>query len=141
MMAEMRLERTIQRIEAAMDLLSARRRLIASNVANAETPGYKAVDLDFRSQLIQASEEGATGARLIRTDERHMGAPTSMGRGLPVVVRAENTGEARADGNTVELEKEVVKMAGDQIRFQALTQALNRVFSTMKEAIAEGGRR
>lgn len=140
-MADMRLERTIQRIEAAMDLLSARRRLIASNVANAETPGYKAVDLDFRSQLVQASEERASGARLIRTDGRHMPATAAMGWGLPVVVRTENSGEARADGNTVELEKEVVKMAGDQVRFQALTQALNRLFSTMKEAITEGGRR
>lgn len=140
-MADMRLEMTIQKIEAAMDLLSARRRLIASNVANAETPGYKAADLDFRSQLIEASEGGASGARLIRTDERHMPSPSAMGRGLSVVLRTETSGEARADGNTVELEKEVIKMAGDQIRFQALTQALNRVFSTMKEAITEGGRR
>ncbi len=140
-MVDMRLERTIQRIEAAMDLLSARRRLIASNVANAETPGYKAADLDFRSHLIQAGEEMASATRLIRTDARHMPSNTPMGRDLPLVLSTETSGEARADGNTVELEKEVVKMAADQIRFQALTQALNRVFSTMKEAITEGGRR
>jgi len=41
----------------------------------------------------------------------------------------------------VEIEEEMAKLALNQIRFQALTQALNRVFSSLKEAITEGGRR
>jgi flagellar basal-body rod protein FlgB len=50
-------------------------------------------------------------------------------------------GEGRADGNTVELENEMAKMTANHLRFQALTEALNRVFGLLKNAINEGGGR
>lgn len=132
------IERTLGVIERAMDVALARGRLIASNVAHAETPEYKAMDLDF-SQVL-ATIRGENPTAMARTDPRHLSGQYGQ-PALAVRHRLEPVGEARADGNTVELEEELAKLAGNQIRFQALAQALNRVFSNLREAITEGGRR
>jgi flagellar basal-body rod protein FlgB len=132
------LERTLGFIERAMDVTLARGKVIATNVAHAETPNYKAADLDFQKML--ATVEGQEGASMARTHPRHIGQSPSDSLTL-VQYKLEPPKEPRADGNTVEIEEEMAKLALNQIRFQALTQALNRVFSSLKEAITEGGRR
>ncbi len=131
-------ERTLGLIERAMDVTVARGKVIATNVAHAETPNYKAADLDFQKML--ATLEGQEGASMVTTHPRHLGQSSSESLTL-VQYKLESPKEPRADGNTVEIEEEMAKLALNQIRFQALTQALNRVFSSLKEAITEGGRR
>lgn len=137
-----RIDRLIEMIEGGMDLTVSRRRLIASNVANAETPKYRAVDVDFERYLRDAQGAGARLARvsMIRSHDRHL-QPLVMAPHLPLRWRLEPLGELRADGNTVDLEQEMAKMAENQVRFEALADALNRVFSLLEEAATEGGRR
>lgn len=131
-------ENTLSLIERSMDAAVRRGRLIASNVAHSETPNYKAVDLDFEQVL--AGIKGEKQVVLARTHSTHLGDSLLEAR-FPVRYRLESEGEVRADGNTVSLEEELSKSAENQIRFQALTHALNRIFANLREAITEGGRR
>jgi flagellar basal-body rod protein FlgB len=133
-----RLERTLNIIQQNMDWTVARRKLIASNVANAETPHYKAVDLDF--QRLLDDTQGVPTVELARTDRQHL-LPVRTVPELPLRWTLASEGEGRADGNTVELENEMAKMTGNHLRFQALTEALNRVFGKLKNAINEGAGR
>jgi len=133
-----RVGRTLKMLEDGMDLVMLRRRLISSNVANAETPGYKAVDVDFR-RILQENVEGVR-VRLVRTHKGHMGL-TRVPPKWPIQRQLWSEGEGRADGNTVSLEGEMAKLAENHIRFQLLTRAVNHIFATLKEAITEGGRR
>jgi flagellar basal-body rod protein FlgB len=133
-----RLEKTLDIIQQNMDRTVARRKLIASNVANAETPNYKAVDLDFQ-RLVDGAQRVPT-VELARTNTRHL-LPKHPAPELPLSWTPASEGEGRADGNTVELENEMAKMTANHLRFQALTEALNRVFGLLKNAINEGGGR
>jgi flagellar basal-body rod protein FlgB len=137
-MSSTSIENTLGLIERSMDLVIKRGKIIASNVAHSETPNYKAMDVDFEGVL--ARTQGDKGVVLARTHEQHF-VDSSPETSFPVRCRLDSEGEARADGNTVNLEEEMAKSAANQIRFQALTQALNRVFSNLREAITEGGRR
>lgn len=132
------LENTLALVQRSMEATIRRGKLIASNVAHSETPNYKAVDLDFDQVL--ASIKGEREVLLARTHRAHLEDSFSGAR-FPVRYRLEQEGELRADGNTVSLEEELAKSAENQIRFQALTQALNRIFANLREAITEGGRR
>ena len=141
-MWEGRIERTLGTLEKGMDMAVASRRLLAANVANAETPGYKAAELDFERILDQTRGPGSSvvPATLERTHGQHLGGAVPA-PSWPIRYVMEPLGEVRADGNTVNLEGEMARMAENQIRFQALTQAMNRVLSKLREAITEGGRR
>lgn len=137
-----RVQETLRVIQRGMDLAMARRRLISSNLANVETPGYKAVDVDFEKYLREARGRTITAAHvnMVLTHSRHL-TPVLASSHLPLRWSTAPLGEPRADGNTVDMEREMAKMAQNQIRFQALTEALNRVFALLEEAATEGGRR
>lgn len=129
---------TLGTLGKALDVAVFRGKLIAANVAHAETPNYKAADLDFSKVL--SAVEGTGEIALAKTNPMHLSTETS-GPLVPIRYKMQPTGEPRADGNTVNLEEELIKLAGNQIRFHALVQAINRVFSNLKEAVTEGGRR
>lgn len=137
-----RVNETFRIVQEGMDIAVARRRLIASNLANAETPGYKAADIDFERYLREAQGPAkmVVPVRMIVTHPRHFG-PMATTPHLPLKRSAGLMGELRADGNTVDMEGEMAKMAQNQIRFQALTEALNRVLALLEQAVTEGGRR
>lgn len=138
-MWDSRIGKIIELIQRALDVTVIRRRLIASNVANADTPRYKAVDIDFRSTL-EAAIEGSSPLEPIRTHPQHLSSPN--GGALPWVRLVASEGDPfRQDGNTVDLEREIVKMAENQLRFNTLVQVLLKKFSLLKESITEGGRR
>jgi flagellar basal-body rod protein FlgB len=102
--------------------------ILASNIANAATPGYKARDVDFRAEL--ASRMGGNGA-LAATHPRHIAHPDAavMGPGYRVPTTVS------LDGNTVELAVEQVQFAENALRQQASLTFLNRRISGLMSAI------
>lgn len=103
-----------QNIEHYMDLLSARQKLVASNIANADTPGFKTRDLDFASEF-QNSLNGFE--------------PQS----------AEVTGlKTKNDGNNVSVDRESRLLAENALRFNLATQLLRSQIRTIRTAIQEG---
>jgi flagellar basal-body rod protein FlgB len=100
---------------------------ISANVANADTPGYSAVDVSFSAAL-----EGA-GLRLATTHANHLGGQ----RNLQLRDRLQlSGGEPRRDGNDVDIDAEMVKLARNQIEYQFLTRRLGGKFQKIKEAIS-----
>ena len=101
-------------------LLRARRQeVIAANIANADTPGYRAVDFDFAKALAAASQRpgGAT-------------APLAQPK-LAQVAAAQPS----ADGNTVDMDAERAKFADNAVRYEAALRVLNGQLRTMLDAI------
>lgn len=104
-----------------MDRASARHALLSSNVANINVPGYRRRDTDFFITLDRAVD--AEGPRLI---------------GWRALRRTATGGDARLDGNTVSLEREIVALAETQLRYQILTEITSNAFSGLKNVIREG---
>lgn len=102
-------------LERYMDLLVARQKLVASNIANADTPGYKTRDLDFQSEFKNALEAGGT----------------------PVVREVENL-PVKNDGNNVSIDREARLLAENALRFKVASNLLRGELRMMRMAIAEG---
>jgi flagellar basal-body rod protein FlgB len=102
------------KLEHYMDLLSARQKLVASNIANADTPGYKTRDIDFQTEFSNA----AAGF-----------APNVIeARGLTV----------RNDGNNVSIDREARLLAENDLRFNIASNLLRDQIRSVKQAIEEG---
>jgi flagellar basal-body rod protein FlgB len=103
---------------SALDLRAQRSELLASNVANADTPNYKARDFDF-PQALQAALGGPRGSQgalqVARTSAGHM---TGVGGSKPDV-KYRVPVQASIDGNTVELDTELGQFTDNAVRYQA----------------------
>jgi flagellar basal-body rod protein FlgB len=110
----MQLDGVARNLEHYLDLLSARQKLVASNVANADTPGYKTRDIDFQAELSRASD----GLR-----------PT------PVEVAGLRV---KNDGNNVSMDREARLLAENAIRFNMASNLLRSQLRMVKSAIQEG---
>lgn len=113
----------------ALTLREKRSEVLASNLANADTPGYKARDLDFHSVLkksIPASN------KIERTQEGHF-SPNDRLLGSTMMFR--NPNQASLDGNTVESHIEQAKYAENSVQYQASLQFINGKFSGLMSAI------
>jgi len=100
-----------------MDRTTQRHSLLSDNLANVHTPGYKRKDLDFNIVLDKESK----GLNLL-----HDSGPTV------------DRGSLRQDGNSVDLESEVMNMAQTELRYQALTDMTANYFTNLKSVIRGG---
>lgn len=103
-------------LRARLDQLSQRQQLIAENIANASTPGYRPRDLDTAGfERLLASASGArSGVALARTDPRHM-TPSGSAE-VHTVTR--NDSETTIDGNAVVLEEQMARAAETRMAFE-----------------------
>ncbi len=101
-------------LERYMDLLSARQKVVASNIANADTPGYRTQDIDFGTEF----------RSLIQ------GAPAHVGevQGL----------ETKHDGNNVSLDREARLLAENALRFNVASNLMRVELRMLRSAIQEG---
>jgi flagellar basal-body rod protein FlgB len=99
-------------IERYMDLLSARQKLVASNIANADTPGYRTQDIDFQAEFQNA-----------------------VGRPRPVEVDGL---AVRNDGNNVDLDRESRMLAENTLRFTIASNLMRGQLRAVRDAIQEG---
>ncbi len=133
-------DRNLELLNKAMALTQKRQALITSNIANRETPGYRAQDLMFEKALTRALHSDQPGP-LKTTDPRHF---DGIKREPLELVEGEQINsfnpDPRMDGNTVILDKEMAKLAQNQLQFQAQVRAINWKMKNMKSAITEGGR-
>ncbi len=105
-------------LEKALDIRAFYHRILASNIANVETPGYKEKDIDFRKEL----DSLTGGTAHIEVKEKK---------------NAED-GIAAVDGNSVGLEDQIVKMTENTLMFNSLVQMISKKFSMIRYAINEG---
>src|SRR5207253_549240 len=100
-------------LERYMDVLSARQKLVASNIANADTPGFRTQDLDFQSEFQHASGFAPHAVEV---------------SGLPV----------KNDGNSVSLDRDSRLLAENALRFQLASSLLRSQIRMVRSAIDEG---
>jgi len=115
--------------EQALKLQSGRASLLADNIANALTPGYKARDLDFRA-IMAGMAPAAT--MLAKTDSRHIGPRDGL-TAEPASYRIPT--RYSENGNTVEEEVEQAAFSDAALRYQASLQFLNSSIRNVKLAI------
>ena len=118
----------------ALDGQALRQRVIADNIANLNTPGFKRSELDFRA-FMRAAEENAAG-RLRRTDVRHL--PARSGSAADAVRPVRETA-MRADGNNVDLDREMIALVENALGYRAVGQFWTSKFNIYAQAI-RGGR-
>ncbi|WP_027329176.1 flagellar basal body rod protein FlgB [Marinimicrobium agarilyticum] len=119
--------------ESAFKMRAQRAELLADNMANVDTPGYKAKDLDFRQALARQSGE-TSGVNLAATNARHMQGGNSSELGNPdVMYRVPQ--QPSIDGNTVEEHIEHAEYMKNALDFQASFQFLNGKFKGLTSAL------
>lgn len=118
---------------AALKVRSQRTELLAANLANADTPNYRARDIDFKSALAAASGQ-AGGVHLATTSAGHIGAATVNGTPTPDLKYRVPLAPS-LDGNTVDTQLEQAAFAENSVRYQATLTFLNAKFRGLLTAI------
>lgn len=119
-------DKTIDTLSKSLDLHLLRQSVISDNIANAETPGFKARKVEFETELqraVEANEIGAGGADILSVEAQIVQDPQS---------------EMGQDLNTVDMDREMAAMTKNDIQYSANTQMINKKFSFLKYAIGEG---
>ena len=110
-----------------------RAEIIAGNIANADTPGYKAKGLDFKAALAQAASKQQTG--MTRTNEKHFDVRMELNNGVGFRVPDQaDTG----DGNNVDVQVERNLYLENSMEYQASLQFLNGSIKGLRKAITGG---
>jgi flagellar basal-body rod protein FlgB len=127
-------DKTTRALAAALKYRQQRQELIASNIANAETPGYKAKKIDFEDALARAldTDEQQT---LKTTDSRHFNVGGGGFNNLQPEVYEDANGIVSPDGNNVDRDAEMADMAENKIMYDASVQLLNKKLGLMKYAV------
>ena len=119
----------------SLNMMSTRQNLISSNISNVDTPGFKASDIDFQGQLRAAI--GSKGSLNLRaTNEKHFGPSTSNIMEIQADPLEEDAA-AKSNGNNVDIDNEMAKMAENQIYYNATVQLMMKRGATIRSAVTE----
>ena len=124
--------------ETALNLRGQRQQLIASNIANADTPNYKARDIDFNSAMKLAMNRSTPQvSELTKTSTTHLSSHSPAGssgvNGVPLLYR--NIQQGAIDGNTVDMDVERNQFADNAIRYEAGITMISGQIKNMLTAI------
>ncbi|HYK74287.1 MAG TPA: flagellar basal body rod protein FlgB [Pseudoneobacillus sp.] len=124
---------SISTLEQALNYSSAKQKVISQNIANVDTPNYKAMDVSFKDVL---ENELHTPIAAIRTNKRHFDFSSSISTGPKMISR--NNVQFNQNGNSVDLDKEMADLATNQIYYNAMIERINGKFSTLQSVIRGG---
>lgn len=126
-------ERTFNLVKTALKLRSYKHSLIASNIANVDTPGYRKKDISFEKVIQSYLSERSD---LKTTHPQHL---KRFKRTIKELIKTYEE-ETLGTPNNVNLEEELVQLTENQMLYEATLQALSKELERLKEAITEGGR-
>lgn len=139
-----KLDQALGAQSAALSLRVQRQQMIASNIANADTPGYKAVDFDFSRAMRAATEASPARSAApnspvapLQTAPGHQAGSASAYSGLSTVNRTlyRTPSQPSADGNSVDMDLERARFAENSVRYEAALRFLNGKIKTLMSAI------
>lgn len=120
----------------ALDVRARRTELIANNLANADTPGYKARDIDFRQAMARATgDKTVSGVHLSTTQAGHIGGAASADATGNPDLKYRTPLAPALDGNTVDAQLEQSAFAENAVRYQATLTFLNAKFRGLITAL------
>jgi len=117
-----------------LNLRATRAELLAKNLANADTPNYKARDLDFSGVLSAA--QAAQSVQVKRTNAQHLGGTNELNL-QGAILKYRVPGQASLDGNTVDVQMEKSAFADNSVRYLASLQFLNMRITGLIRALRE----
>lgn len=129
------LESNLKVHQTALNLQAYRQQLLASNIANADTPNYKARDVAFRDALDAALGRGQFGKSLplANTHARHLGG--NLGFSPEAFTRYRMEAQSAVDGNTVDMDMERAAFAENTVHYEASITFINGLLRSMQTAI------
>ncbi len=105
-------------VEKALNVRAFYHKVLSSNIANVETPGYKEKDINFNEALESKI--------------------TPSGTGITVREKTEYDGVNSTDGNTVNMEDQITRLTENNLYFTSLARVISKKFAMMRYAITEG---
>ena len=130
-------DKTTSALNTSLNMRLIKQNIIASNIANAETPGYHAKKIDFEDALARALDlDGMRSASSSHADHIAMGAG-SMKKLRPEIYENPE-GAVNNDGNTVDLQAEITNQAENQIMYQAVVELMRKKLAALRYAASDG---
>jgi len=132
---------SMEALSKNLSFLESSHRIIANNIANADTPFYKArraPSEEFRASLARAIESGGGGAgAMTLASSEHVREAGGALEVTPVESRGEEAGVLRHDGNNVNLEKEMTALAENALMYRVMSDLLRKQYMMLQSAIRE----
>ncbi len=122
-------DKNVDLLSKSLDMYLLRHSVIADNIANAETPFFKARRVDFETSLQRALDASEAG---FETPERGIAS-------VEPIVYEDPEAEVGNDLNTVDMDREMSQMTKNDIKYSAAAEAISKKFALLKYAISEGG--
>ena len=125
--------------QEALNLRADRQEILAANIANADTPGYQARDIDFASELKKVMARGrpeSSGVALTLTSERHIPAQTVSTPEADLLYRIPD--QPAMDGNTVDMDRERTQFADNSLQYQTGLTVLGGQIKGMMSVLQQG---
>lgn len=127
-------EKSMNYLRQGMDAASLRQDVIANNLANLNTPGFNRSTVSFEDELQKARQQQETSP-LEKTHPRHLPAP---GGEVEPQVKEDTSTVRRIDENNVDIEKEMLSLVNNQLRFNTMSQQVSDRLNTWQYVINEG---
>lgn len=121
--------------QEALNLRARRQEVLSSNIAHADTPNYKARDIDFSSTLTQAVERGRQSVSLATTSSRHLAGEATVMNDAELLYRVPT--QSSIDGNTVDMDAERINFAENAVRYESSLTVLSGRIKSMLSAIQQ----
>jgi len=127
-------DRTFSLLEKSLDLRSLNQRVLASNIANMDTPNYKAVEIEIAEEMNRKNESNS-GLSMVRTHVNHL--PVNHQAMDRVKLKTAKAPEfsLRGDGNTVDIDRTMGQLAKNSLLFNAATRLISAKFKGLKNAM------
>ncbi|RKQ39082.1 flagellar basal body rod protein FlgB [Enterobacter sp. R1(2018)] len=125
--------------QEALNLRAQRQEILAANIANADTPGFQARDIDFASEMKKVMDRGRVeggGVSLALTSSRHIPAQTQSVPQMDLLYRIPD--QPSMDGNTVDMDRERTQFADNSLKYQSDLQVLGGQIKGMMSVLQQG---
>ncbi len=130
---------TISILERSLNIRSLQHRVLSSNIANLDTPNYKAVELAVAEE-INGRQDSASSIQLVQTQPGHLPLKDDPADHLKLKAAKPPEFSLRGDGNTVDLDRTMGDLAKNTLLYKTAAQLISRKFSGLKSAIRGGNK-
>ena len=129
---------SVSRMQEALSFHRDRHAVLAGNLANLDTPGYRAADLERKNED-PATFAIEAQAAMARTNPGHLAGPADVSTGSAGVVKFDDGAtNPSGDGNAVDLEREMAKIAANKIRYATTTELVSRRMALLRYTAGDG---
>jgi flagellar basal-body rod protein FlgB len=130
---------TLKTLERSLDVRLARHNVLAGNLANVDTPGYKPKDVDFVTAMSAAGSDGPGSIALTSPGHMASGGAMAIGGGDGDIPVREVGGEAPSlDGNAVDLDRTMASLAENGMQYGASARAASKKLAILRYAAGDG---